>query len=130
MTSCYIRFQQSWNLISFFVIVGLDPAIQINIFHWLFSDNLTSYLRSNVYIGIYLPNRILPSSRNAQDIKKPPGGGYEPSFSRYLGAYRFPCGMALAPLRKIKGCRAGYRANSLTATLDSILFNYDVLVIF
>jgi hypothetical protein len=42
-----------------------------------------------------------------------------PSFSRFLRAYRFPDGMALAPLRKLKGCRAGDRANSLTATLDS-----------
>jgi hypothetical protein len=53
------------------------------------------------------------------EIKKPPKGGSRPSFSRFIRAYRFPCGMALAPLRKIKGCRAGYRANSLTATLDS-----------
>jgi hypothetical protein len=42
-----------------------------------------------------------------------------PSFSRIVRAYRFPFGLALAPFRKLKGCRAGYRANSLTATLDS-----------
>ena len=45
-----------------------------------------------------------------------------PSFSRFIRAYRFPDGMALAPLRKLKGCRAGDRANSLTATLDSKYF--------
>jgi hypothetical protein len=55
-------------------------------------------------------------------IKKPPGGGSVPSFSRFSRAYRFPNGMALAPLRKLKGCRAGDRANSLTATLDSKYF--------
>jgi len=33
-------------------------------------------------------------------IKKPPGGGSVPSFSRFIRAYRFPDGMALAPLRK------------------------------
>ena len=57
-------------------------------------------------------------------IKKPPGGGSVPSFSRFIRAYRFPDGMALAPLRKLKGCRAGDRANSLTATLDSKYFYY------
>jgi hypothetical protein len=61
-------------------------------------------------------------------IKKPPGGGSVPSFSRFIRAYRFPDGMALAPLRKLKGCRAGDRANSLTATLDSKYFYYRYYV--
>lgn len=53
------------------------------------------------------------------DNKKPPRGGLSPSFSRAFRAYRFPLGLALAPSRRLKGCRAGYRASTLTATLDS-----------
>jgi hypothetical protein len=51
--------------------------------------------------------------------KKPPEGGYSPSFFMDgTMTYRFPFRMALAPLIKTKGCRAAKRANSLTATLD------------
>jgi len=34
-------------------------------------------------------------------------------------AYRPLLGLALAPSRRLKGCRAGHRASSLTAALDS-----------
>lgn len=43
-----------------------------------------------------------------------------PSFFTVITVtYRFPFGLALAPLRKLKGCRAVLQASSLTATLDS-----------
>jgi hypothetical protein len=40
-------------------------------------------------------------------------------FTGLTVTYRFPYGLALAPLRKHKGCRAGHRASSLAAALDS-----------
>jgi hypothetical protein len=64
------------------------------------------------------------------DNKKPPEGGFPPSFSRAPRAYRFPFGLALAPSRRLKGCRAGHRASSLTATLDSSQQSIQLLTYF
>ena len=42
-------------------------------------------------------------------------------------AYRPLLGLALAPSRRLKGCRAGHRASSLTAALDSSKLRIQLL---
>ena len=86
---------------------------------WLFKNSETLLPLFHKAIATSFLALTIEEVALVRETKKPPEGGLSPSFSRDPRAYRFPFGLALAPSRRLKGCRAGYRASSLAATLDS-----------